>query len=169
MESTVPDQARLDFEVTGPDWLGLVIDNRRLFDALQHGWLRPVVPRTSVPVGVNAFVRERDESAGNRIPVRIRLNLAKLPDLEVSAFRHNRWRSMPLSHVAASDTAVCWPGALPAFAIRELAVPSNEYCVRLLNMARRISNVEVPMVEVSHATGCADQETLMLTEPLPQM
>ena len=50
-----------------PDWLGLVIDNRRLFDALQDGWLRP--SGSGVPVGVGAYVGNPQEAFGNRIPV----------------------------------------------------------------------------------------------------
>ena len=101
-----------------PDWIGLVTDNRRLFDALQDGWLRPLRPRTGMFVGVNAYLREQDVAIGNRIPVRIQLNVSRLPDLEVSAFRDSQWRSMPLSEVVASDAAVCWPGVLPTFALR---------------------------------------------------
>ena len=52
-----------------PDWLGLVIDNRRLFDALQDGWIRPAPRQIGLPVGVRAFVQQTEQQSGNRIPV----------------------------------------------------------------------------------------------------
>ena len=148
-----------------PDWIGLVTDNRRLFDALQDGWLRPLRSRTGMFLGVNAYLREQDVAIGNRIPVRIQLNVSRLPDLEVSAFRDSQWRSMPLSEVVASDAAVCWPGVLPTFAFRDIAVSSNERRVRLLSMAKRISNVEVPDI----AAVCAGEEAPLPAVPPPDI
>ena len=129
-----------------PDWLGLVIDSRQLFDALQDGWLRPIPPRTGVPIGVGTFVRERSEPSGNRIPVRVRLDATKLPRLDVAVFRDSQWCSLPHSLVTASDRLVFWPGVLPTFAILDLGVASEEQRARLLSMARRASNVPVPDV-----------------------
>ncbi len=127
-----------------PDWLGLVIDSRQLFDALQDGWLRPIPPRIGVPIGVGTFVRERSEAAGNRIPVWVRLDTGKLPRLDVNVLRENRWCSLPHSLVTTSDRLVFWPGVVPTFAILDLGVASEEQRARLLSMARRASNVSLP-------------------------
>lgn len=132
-----------------PDWFGLVTDNRRLFDALEDGWLRPLPSLIGSVVGVNSYLREQDEIDGNRIPVRIRLDVGKLPELKVGAFRHNRWQTMPLSQVARSDVAaVFWPGVLPFFSVSELTVSSEEERIRLLGIGKRISNIELPEVRV---------------------
>ena len=135
------------------DWLGLMTDNRRLFDGLQDGWLRPLPPQTGLLVGVNAHLREPGAEDGNRIPVRIQMDVSKLPDLKVMALRCDDWESMPLSQVAGTDSAVLWPGVLPLFSIRRLTVSSEEQRVRLLSIGRRISNITVPQVSVD----CEDE------------
>ncbi|MDE0055574.1 MAG: alpha-ketoglutarate-dependent dioxygenase AlkB [Gammaproteobacteria bacterium] len=147
-----------------PDWLGLVTDNRRLFDALEDGWLRPLPSQTGSIVGVDSYLREQGEVEGNRIPVRIRLDVAKLPDLKVAAFRHNQWETMPLSQVAPKEVAaVLWPGVLPFFSVSELTVPSEEHRIRLLGIGKRISNIEIPEVRVD----CKDEEALVPSMPPP--
>ena len=78
---------RNEGSVPEPDWFGLVVDNRQLFNALQDGWLRPIAPRAGVPVGVGSFVRAPDSVPENRIPIRVRVDTAKLPDIEVHVFR----------------------------------------------------------------------------------
>ena len=158
---TADAQGAFDFS---PDWLGLNTDNRRLFDVLQDGWFRPSAARTGVPFGIDTFVREGGEPAGNRIPVRVRIDAAKLPNMEVSVFREDQWRPMLLAEVAPDDRLLYWPGALPAFAIRDIAVPSREHLVRLRSMAQRASNVEVPDVLVSDVEEYSNQET-----PLPSV
>ena len=132
-----------------PDWFGLVVDNRRLFDALQDGWLTPPAPQKGVLIGVDSFAEEPDHAPGNRIPVRVRLDTAKLPDLEVNVFRGDllrgeEWYTTRRSLVMAQDRWVYWPGVLPMAAIRDLGVASDEHRERLLSMARRASNISVP-------------------------
>lgn len=137
-----------------PNWLGLVTDNRRLFDALQDDWLHPLPMRTGSVVGVNAYIREPGEANGNRIPVRVRIDVATLPDLPVFAFRDGQWQRVPLSRVVPTDLAVFWPGALPLFSCQRVTVSTREQQVRLLNIGKRVSNVEVPEVGV----GCLERE-----------
>ena len=129
-------------------WLGLVTDNRRLFDALQNDWLRPLPTRKGSVVGVNAHVRESGEANANRIPVRIRVDVATLPDWPVFAYRDGHWQRVPLSRVTTTDCAVFWPGALPLFQCPSLTVSTAEQRVRLLSIGKRVSNVEVPEVGV---------------------
>lgn len=148
-----------------PDWLGLVADNRRLFDALQDEWLRPLQTHSGSVVGVNAHLREPREANGNRIPVRLRIDVDALPDMPVAAFRHGQWQPMPLSGVTTTDRAVFWPGALPLFARRDLTVSSREQQVRLLSMGKRVSNVEVPEVDVD----CVDRDLPMPPDAPPEL
>ena len=143
------EQTTLDLpEPQASLWLGLASDNRRLFEGLQDGWLRPLPSRTGSLVGVNSYRREHQEVDGNRIPVRIQIELAKLPNLKVVAFRNNKWRYITLSQVAATDAAVFWPGVLPLISASNLTVSSDEQRVRLLSIGKRISNIEVPDVSV---------------------
>ena len=143
------EQTTLDLpEPQASLWLGLASDNRRLFEGLQDGWLRPLPSRTGSLVGVNSYRREHQEVDGNRIPVRIQIELAKLPNLKVVAFRNNKWRYITLSQVAATDAAVFWPGVLPLISVCNLTVSSDEQRVRLLSIGKRISNIEVPDVSV---------------------
>ena len=130
-----------------PIWLGIITDNRRLFDALQDGWLRPLPPNSGSLLGVNGYLPE-DDVNGNRILVGIPIDIAALPDLKVLAFRQNRWESMFLSRVTTWHTAVYWPGPLPLFSTKSLSVSTNEQRVRLLSIGKRISNVDLPAVSV---------------------
>ena len=148
-----------------PDWFGLVMDNRRLFDALQDGWLRPLPPRTGSLAGVNAYLSESGETDGNRISVRVQLDFAKLPEVEVLAFRDDRWQQLLLSQVSATDAAVFWPGALPLFATRNLSVASEEQRVRLLSIGKRISNIDVPETSIS----CVVQDAPLPSTPPPEL
>ena len=112
-------------------------------------------------MGVNAYRREHQEADGNRIPVRIQIDVAQLPNLKVVAFRNNKWQDMTLSQVAATDAAVFWPGVLPLISVCNLTVSSDEQRVRLLSIGKRISNIEVPDVSV-------DSDNVEATElPVP--
>ena len=146
-------------------WLGLATDNRRLFEGLQDGWLRPLPSRTGSLVGVNAYRREHQKADGNRISVRIQIDVAKLPNLKVIAFRNNKWQDMVLSQVAATDAAVFWPGVLPLISVCNLTVSSDEQRVRLLSIGKRISNIEVPDVSVDSD----DVEAIQLPVPPPDV
>ena len=89
------DQEQTSLDLPEPQaslWLGLASDNRRLFEGLQDGWLQPLPSRTGSLVGVNAYRREHQKADGNRIPVRIQIDVAKLPNLKVVAFRNNKWQ-----------------------------------------------------------------------------
>lgn len=138
-----------------PCWLGLVVDNRRLFEALQDDWLRPLPTEKGSLLGVRSHLRGHDVAPGNRIAVRIQIDITKLPDSMVVTFRDDRWQTMPLSRVATTDAAVFWPGALPLFSVRGLTVSSEEQRIRLIGIGKRVSNIELPDVRVD----CDDART----------
>ena len=132
-----------------PRWLGLATDHRRLFGALEEGWLRPAGSRAGVLVGIGAYAGERDHApAGHPVTVRVRLDAAKLPALEVSVRRGGSWVSSRLGECDAADAALYWPGALPAFAIVGISVSSEEERRRLEGLARSVSNVDLADVGV---------------------
>ena len=133
-----------------PRWLGLATDHRRLFGALEDGWLRPLGSRAGVSVGVGAYAVERNDApAGHPITVRMRLDAAKLPALDVSVYRDGRWVSSRLGEYDATDAALYWPGVLPAFAIVGISVSSEEERRRLEGLARSVSNVDLAAVDVA--------------------
>ena len=138
-----PDAA--DAARPAPRWLGLVVDHRRLFDALQDGWLRPRAPNAGLLTGVGTYAEDPDVARiGHPIPVRIKVDAGKLPALDVSVLRGSQWTHSPLDVTESSDLAVYWLGPLPVFAISELAVENSEERARLEGMARQFSNVELP-------------------------
>ena len=125
-------------------WLGLTTDHRRLFGALADGWLRPLQSRAGVLIGVGTYAVERtDAPGGHPIVVRIRLDAAKLPALAVSVRRGERWVSSRLGEIEATDAALYWPGALPAFAFCGISVSTEEERRRLEGLARSVSNVDL--------------------------
>ena len=133
----------------GPRWLGLATDHRRLFGALENGWLRPLGSRAGVTVGIGAYAAERDHvPAGHPITVRMRLDAAKLPALEVSVCRGDRWVSSRLGEFDAADVVLYWPGVLPVFAIVGISVSSEEERRRLEGLAQSVSNVDLADVGV---------------------
>ena len=151
---TLPDHQIAMFPDAGtparrPRWLGLATDHRRLFGALEDGWLRPLGSRAGVSVGIGAYAVERDRApAGHPITVRMRLDATKLPAVDVSVRRGDKWVSSRLGEFDATDAALYWPGVLPAFAIVRISVSSEEERRRLEGLARSVSNVDLPDVGV---------------------
>ena len=132
-------------ERTVAPWMGLVMDHRRLFDALQDGWLRPLPQRTGVFIGVGAYAIEHCKaSSGHPIFVHIKLDPTKLPALDVAIQRRGCWESSRLADLVPSDETFYWEGAIPTFAFSELLVATEEQRVRLAGMARQIANVHLP-------------------------
>lgn len=128
-------------------WLGMEISHRRLFDALQSGWLQPHASQAGHLLADRAFLREPDGAAGSYpIRLRIKLNAAKLPEMRI---RRRRPRIL------------FWPGALPTFAISELAVRTEEERVRLTSLAASFSNIELPAEPtVAPSDRCIDPNGL---------
>ncbi|MCY3941104.1 MAG: alpha-ketoglutarate-dependent dioxygenase AlkB [Gammaproteobacteria bacterium] len=111
-------------------WLGMEISHRRLLDALQSGWLQPRASQAGHLLAERAFLREPDDAAGSYpIRLRVKLKAAKLPEMRI---RRRRPRIL-----------FC-PGAIPTFAISELAVKTEEERVRLTSLAASFSNIELP-------------------------
>lgn len=133
--------------VSGPEksWLGLTTNHRRLFDALQDGWLRPLERRTGTVVGIGKYLPEPAVAASKHaIMVRMKLDVEKLPEQEVRVLRDERWTASRLGAVERA-VALYWPGVLPTFAITGLEVATQEERTRLTGMAREFSNVaELP-------------------------
>ncbi|MDE0405758.1 MAG: alpha-ketoglutarate-dependent dioxygenase AlkB [Nitrospira sp.] len=160
--TNIPQDAEIADAYTSP-WLGLTLtDHRRLLEALEDDWLRPS-SATGFFLGIGAYAKEQDAVRSKHpIPISIKLDATKLPGLEVFILRDGQWtKKLHLTAIAWTDTALYWPGALPSFAISELAVRTEEECFRLTGMAGSVSNVELPGV----VTVGADEETITAPPP----
>ena len=153
---------------TGVPWMGIALDHRRLFDALQDGWLRPLPERSGVLIGVGAYAVEHCRAtSGHPIFVRIKLEPTKLPILDVEIRRQERWESSPLAQLAPSDEKFFWEGAVPTFAFSEFQVANEEERIRLTGLARHIANVDLP--EASIRVGPVSDEDIESDTSLPDV
>ena len=160
-----PDLNRSAAERNTTPWLGIIVNHRRLLEALQDEWLRPMAPHSGLVVGVEAYAKEQDKvENGHPISVRIKLNLEKLPDLKINVFRHGNWITHDIKDVKSSDIALCWPGVLPTFAISHIAVSTQEERTRLIGVIRHVSNVEMPDTTIS---VCDEEENLVVPSVSP--
>ena len=171
MTSATDSQGKLfddDDGRTGVPWIGIALDHRRLFDALQDGWLRPLPERSGVLIGVGAYAVEHCRAtSGHPVFVRIKLEPTKLPILDVEIRRQERWESSPLAQLAPSDDKFYWEGAVPTFAFSELLVASEEERIRLTGLARQIANVDLP--EASIRVGPVSDEGIESDTTLPDV
>ena len=124
-----------------PSWLGLVTSHRRLFDASQDGWLRPL-PRSDFLLGHESFVSE-DLSAGrNVVPVRLAFDVDTLPFPDA---RRDLERCVEQSGDGDEPRVVHWRAPIPLYAVKKVEVSSIEQKTRLLAMAGQLSNVSLPV------------------------
>ncbi len=152
----------------GSRWLGLATDHRRLFGALADGWLRPLQSTAGVLIGVGTYaVEQTDAPGGHPIVVRIRLDAAKLPALAVSVRRGQRWVSCCLREIEATDEALYWPGALPAFAFCGISISTEEERQRLEGLARSVSNVDLAATALR--VGADSEEAVEFADVLPEV
>ena len=128
-----------------PRWLGLVTSHRRLFDASQDGWLRPL-PHSCSVLGDESFVSEELPSARNVVPVRLAFEVDKLPFPAA-------WKVLERGPAGENDgdepRIVHWSTPIPLYAVKSVEVPSIEQKTRLLGMAGQLSNVSLPSAEVA--------------------
>ena len=146
-------QIKMPFEntersVENAPWLGLVVDNRYLFDALENDWYSPRRSCSGVILGVGSYALGDgcEPPLGNRFPVRLKFDPTVLPDVRVALCREGEWGMSDVTEVRPSDEALYWPGILPTFAIRELAVDTEDDRRRLIGLTRVTSNLVLPKV-----------------------
>jgi alkylated DNA repair dioxygenase AlkB len=126
-------------------WLGLAIDHRRLFDALQAEWLPPPDDALGSVLGIRSFVVWGGAPTSvHRIATRVKLDPSLLPNFKVHVWRLGQWELTDLGSIRSGDAAVYWPGPLPTFAISALFVPTPEEQVRVTGLARQVANVALP-------------------------
>ena len=136
-------------------WLGLVVNNRNLFSALETGWYSSHGSRAGVILGTRSYAYQDDweEPAGHQFPVLVKFNPAALPGLQVAVSRQGKWALSEVSRIGPLDEALYWPGVLPTFAIEGLAVATEEEQRRLRRLTRVTSNVDLPDVPLRVDAG----------------
>ena len=144
--------------------LGFATDHRRLFTALEAGWMRPLPTRTGVLIGIGAYANEvSDHSSKHPIFIRIRIQATRLPNMTVHVLRDGRWVESPISGIRRQDTAMYWPGTLPAFAISALDVQTDEQFARLRGLSKIVSNLDLSTLSL----GVAPDSEPWLEIPTP--
>ena len=152
---------------SSPRWLGLDINHRRLFEALQDGWLRPDEKKAGWLLGVQAYVAALPDasmtSSKHAIRTLIELDIERLPRVGVLIHPGSDWVDAALDDEVAGSTPLFWPGSLPTFAICKLTVGTQEERARLLGLASQISNIQLPDQLVTVDAACS--ESLNRVEP----
>ena len=134
-----------DIGRTSPEWLGLVTSHRRLFDASQDGWLRPL-SRSGFLLGHESFVSEECPAGRNLVLARLAFDVDKLPFPDARK---------DLDHCAAEinsgeeSRVVRWRAPIPLYAVKTVEVSSTERKTRLLAMAGQFSNVSLSNADVT--------------------
>ena len=128
-----------------PRWLGLVTNHRRLFDASQDGWIRPLPPSCFF-LGRESFVAEEIPAERSVVPVRLSFDVDKLP---FAAARKGLERGAAENNNGDEPRFVRWRAPLPLYAVKKMEVSSTEQRTRLLAMAGQLSNVSLPGTEIA--------------------
>ena len=132
-------------DTDAPDkvWLGLVTDHRRLFGALQDGWLHPLPSDTGTLLGIERYVTEENAvQEGHPIEIHLKLNPEKLPDLGGGrASRHRMGNSIYPDRRILGHCTVLARGASDLRQYRISPYHRKKKRVRLNGMARFASNL----------------------------
>ena len=141
---------------TQAGWLGLLTSHRRLFDASQDGWIRPL-EHSSILLGKERFVSEDFPTGRNIVPIRLAFDVDKLPFPDV--------RKGLEAGTAGNDDGVIaqvvqWPAPIPLYAVKTIEVASIEEKARLLAMAKQTSNVALPSTGISVSDFTVDTRSL---------
>ncbi len=143
-----------------PRWLGLVTSHRRLFDASQDGWIRPI-EQYGLLLGNERYVSEDYPEERSIVPVRLAFDVNKLPFPDVR-------KDLEALTEGSSDELdaqfIRWRAPIPLYAVKSVEAPSIEQKTRLLAMAKQTSNVSLPSAEVSVCKFSADDHSLHAPE-----
>ena len=143
-ENPPSQDAVSNIDRTLPSWLGLVTSHRRLFDASQDGWMRPL-HRSCFLLGHESFVSEEWLTGRNVVPVRLAFDVSKLPFPDA---RKDLERESAVNNDEDGSRTVRWRAPIPLYAIKRVEVSSIEHKTRLLTMAGQLANVCMPGPEV---------------------
>lgn len=153
MATALEQQIHMEYErparaEPGSSWLGLIVGHRELFDALQDEWLRPQ-EGGGRPLGIGRHaVPSVPEASANSISVFLWIDPRRLPRVGTLVWRAGAWTAATSAEIGDKDEAIYWPGVLPTSAIQRIAVPNAEQRARLIGLARQVSNVSLPDVEI---------------------
>ena len=125
-----------------PASLGLVTNHRRLLEAAQDGWLRPLEGKSFL-LARDGSVSEDLAAGDHPIPVRLTFDPGKFP------FPALRRELAAAGAEADAATPLAWRSPIPLSAITGMEVASEEQKTRLPAMAAQFGNVTLPAVEIA--------------------
>jgi len=121
--------------------LGVVMDHRTWLGFLADEWWPLTADTDSIQLGVGWPCGQEVEG---RITVTAWFDPSRLAAVSVSILRDGVWVDEPLANLRRDDVEVVWPGPLPLFAVESFAVPTQTDAVRLVALAKGLSNVGAP-------------------------
>ena len=128
-----------------PDWLGLEIDHRWLFEASQDGWLHS--RSNGFVLGREFFATDPNRTEGeNIVSIRLVVDEKKLPMFGKGSAMELPEQN-PLCPQAQKREAFRWLANIPLYAAKKIEVGSREEMLRVRAMANQFSNVSLPDAE----------------------
>jgi hypothetical protein len=129
----------------GLHWLGIRLDHRQLFDALETEYISPHHHGNTF-LGVDTYTAtESQVYNSNLIYTYLKIDLASLPNALVKIFKDDTHEEIKILDVVHfTGWTVVWSTLLPTYCIYEIAVESSENLSRLSGLSRLVSNVQFP-------------------------
>lgn len=119
----------LALALTEPAWLKFLADewwpSRPLAEPLLLGRGAPIVAADSPPAQIIAWV-----------------DVNKLAEVPVSAFRNERWVNVQLNALTDDDSAIAWHGPIPLFAVQHFTMQTAERVAHMTGLASSFANLE---------------------------
>ncbi|MGO1071788.1 alpha-ketoglutarate-dependent dioxygenase AlkB [Lysobacter sp. CA199] len=141
LPSTDREQSAREESAGTPVQLGVAMDHRTWLAFLADEWW-PIQPdEHAIQLGVAQVCGRQIE---DRITVIAWFEPSRLAGLRVPVLRDGQWREDTLDRLTTADQEVLWPGPLPLFAVESFAVSSRSDAIRLVALAKGLSNVGEP-------------------------
>lgn len=159
------DQLHIGFGERRSDelWLGMIVDHRTLFNALQEDQFLPPSGMPGQVLGLRAFNSNGPIAASQRIATRVKFTPVRLPEQEISVRRNGRWVISNIRNLQSDDEAIFWPGSIPTFSIEEVMVSTEEQEHRIRGLAAQVTTITLPPLTCSADT----ERTLSIVEGPP--
>ena len=129
----------------GMHWLGIRLDHRQLFNALEAEYISPHHYGNTL-LGVDTYTATESQAYNsNLIYTFLRIDLASLPNATVRIYKDDAREEIKLSDIVHfTGWTVVWSTFLPTYCIYEIAVESLENLNRLSGLSRLVSNIQFP-------------------------
>lgn len=128
-EDTQPPESRLALSLDHRAWLSFLADE----------WCMPA-NEPALYLAVNKPLERKIPE--DRIAVTVWFDPNLLPLIKVLRYRNRAWANGLID--LTKDTKICWPSALPLFAVKHFCVKSESDRERLIAMVQGFSNLALP-------------------------